>query len=73
MRADRVVTLCEIKFQDARIGKSVITEVEKRRTAFPNPRGRTIETVLITASPPTDDLVREGYFHRILRVEDLFG
>ena len=72
-RADRVITLCEIKFQSASIGKSVIEEVEQRRAAFPNPKRHTIETVLITASPATDDLRRERYFNRILSLEDLFG
>jgi hypothetical protein len=72
IRADRVITLCEMKFQDGKVGKGVIAEVERKRAALPNPKGYTIETVLITASPPTDDLVREGYFHRILLLEDLF-
>lgn len=30
-----------------------------------------IEKILVTVSPPTKDLVREGYFRRILTVEDL--
>ena len=71
--ADRVVTLCEIKFRDQKIGKGIINEVEKKRTLFPNPKKLTIETVLITASAPTEDLVQEKYFNRILLLEDLFG
>jgi hypothetical protein len=73
MRADRVITLCEMKFQDKKVGKAVIADVERKRQALPNPRGYTVEAVLITSSPPTEDLVREGYFHRILQLEDLFG
>ena len=72
-RADRVITLCEIKFQDSPIGKAVIDEVERKRAIFPNPKRQTIEKVLITASPATDDLRRERYFNRILSLEDLFG
>lgn len=73
MRQDRVITLCECKFRDAPIGRGVIEEVERKRHALPNPKRQTIETALITASPPTDDLVRERYFNRILQVGDLFG
>lgn len=70
-RADRVFTLCEVKFNEKPIGKEIIQDVEKKIEAFPNPRRWTIEKVLITASPPTKDLVKEGYFHRILTLEDL--
>jgi len=38
-----------------------------------NPKDYTIEAVLITASRPTEDLVREQYFNRILTLSDLFG
>lgn len=73
VRADRVITLCEGKFQAGKNGKGIIDEVERKRSAFPNPKNFTVETVLITASPPTEDLLEEGYFSRILRIEDLFG
>lgn len=73
IRADRVMTLCEIKFQDASIGTAVIADIEKKVAALPNPKGLTLERVLITASPPTADLIREGHFNRILQLEDLFG
>lgn len=73
LRADKVVTICEIKFRERKIGKGVISEVERKCKAFPNPKGWTIETVLITASPPTKDLANERYFNRILLLEDLFG
>jgi hypothetical protein len=73
VRRDRVITLCEIKFQDQKIGKGIIPEVEKKRRALPNPKKHTIEMVLISASPPTDDLLRERYFNRVLSIEELFG
>ena len=72
IRADRVITLCEIKFQDGKVGKDIMAEVEKKRNVLPNPKGYTIETVLISASPVTDDLAREKYFNRILLLENLF-
>ncbi|MBN1676693.1 MAG: ATP-binding protein [Kiritimatiellae bacterium] len=73
IRADQVVTLCEIKFRDRNIGTDVIAEVERKRHMLPNPRNRTIETVLVTASAPTEELRRERYFNRILQLEDIFA
>jgi AAA+ ATPase superfamily predicted ATPase len=72
IRADGVITLCELKYQEAPVGKGVIAEVEQKIARLPNPRGLTMERVLITASDPTRELARERYFHRILRLEDLF-
>ncbi len=73
LRADRVATLCEIKFQDASIGTEVIAEVIRKKQAFPNPRRFTVELVLVTASPVTDALARERFFNRVLELDRLFG
>ena len=73
VRADRVMSVCELKFQDEKVGKGVIAEVEAKVQALPNPRRWTVERVLITVSGATDDLVRERYFSRILGLEELFG
>jgi len=55
------------------VGKAVIEEVERKRRMVPNPRQFTIETVLITGSLPTEDLLRERHFNRILQLDDLLG
>ncbi len=73
VRADRVITLCEIKFQDKKIGKGIIAEVEKKRQGLANPKRFTVETVLVTASDVTEDLKKEKYFNQIVQLEDLFG
>ena len=72
IRADSVLTLCEIKFTRNKIGKEVIKDVEKKIEALPNPKRLTIEKVLITAADPTEVLSNERYFHRILSLEDIF-
>ncbi|HLD44430.1 MAG TPA: hypothetical protein VJC18_03260, partial [bacterium] len=71
LRSDRVVTLCEIKFQSEPIGKNIIEAVQNKIRLFPNPRQLTIETVLITATPATPELVNEGFFRSIITVNDL--
>jgi len=72
LRADRVITLCEMKFRDSKIGAGIIREVEQKKRMLPNPKGMTIECVLISATPPTRDLFQERYFNRILQLDDLF-
>jgi len=75
VRADRVITVCEMKFQDPgeRVGTTVIAEVRRKIARLPNPRGHAVEPVLITVSEPTRSLVNEGYFTRILTLQDVFG
>jgi len=73
VRADRILTVCEVKFQDEKVGKGVIAEVEAKVKALSNRRRWTVEKVLISASGVTEDLARERYFSRILGLEDLFG
>ncbi len=71
-RADRVMTLCEIKFRE-RIGKEVIGEVERKVTALRSGGNYSLEKVLISAFPPSKQLREEGYFSTILTVDDLAG
>ena len=71
-RADRVVTLCEVKFM-RHVGLEVVDEVERKVAALESLDHDAIERVLITARPPSKDLVDEGYFSRILTVDDLTG
>jgi len=72
-RADRVLTICETKFAD-RVDRRVIDDVERKiphvRTAFPR---YTIEPVLVTVHPPTQDVVDEAYFSRVITAEDLLS
>ena len=69
-RADNVLTLCEVKFK-RKVGKEVIKEVERKVDALHDFGTHAIEKVLITVTPPSKDLVREGYFSDILLSEDL--
>ena len=71
-RTDGVITLCEMKRQAAPLGRSVITEVERKsnilRQVFPR---RTIQPVLVLDGPATKDLEAAGYFFRILQATEL--
>jgi AAA+ ATPase superfamily predicted ATPase len=71
-RADGVTTLCEVKFTDAKVGLELIDEVGRKLEIFPNPRRRTIEKVLISASEPSRQLQDAGFFNRILGLDAFF-
>lgn len=70
-RADRVYTVCEIKYQDAPIGVEVIGDVEKKIQRLPTTRRRSIHKVLITCSEITQGLRQRAYFDRVLTLQDL--
>ena len=69
-RADRVITLCEVKFRDD-VGREVIEEVERKVAALRALGDHPVERVLISATPPSRALREEGYFSSIITAEDL--
>jgi AAA+ ATPase superfamily predicted ATPase len=69
-RADNVITLCEIKHKK-NLGMEVIGETEKKIDALRRQTDQTIEKVLVSAYPPSDKVLNEGYFIKILTAEDL--
>lgn len=73
IRADHVITLCEIKYTETKPDMNIIKDMKKKIEIFPNPKKQTIEKVLLTAAPPTKALVKEGFFNRILTIEDILG
>jgi uncharacterized protein len=71
-RADRVITLCEMKRQTAPVGLAVAAEMERRAEVVSAEHpGRTIQRVLVVDGSVSADLVRSGYFYKIVRSEDL--
>ena len=72
-RRGQVLTLVECKFSEHPIGMSVIDEVERKIALLAAPKKFTIERVLITANGVTPQVKREGYFHRIIGLEAIFG
>lgn len=71
-RADKVITLCEMKRQIAPLGRAVIAEVERKagllRAAHP---GRTVQPVLVIDGPVSKEVTGAGYFHRIVQASEL--
>ncbi len=66
LRQDPVITTCEIKYSQNRIGPEVIAEVERRHKNIQWPKGTSIEKVLIANQEPLDSVRQSGYFHQII-------
>lgn len=71
-RADRVLTLCEMKCSGQPVDRSVEQEVARKvqllEQAYPR---RTVQRVLVVHGEVSRDLERSGFFYRILRSEQL--
>ncbi|MBF0429813.1 MAG: AAA family ATPase [Fibrobacteria bacterium] len=71
-RSDKVLVLCEMKYQLSPVAKEVIEQVNRKvlilQEKYP---GRTILKILLTKSRPTDNVVNAGYFAKIIKAEDL--
>lgn len=72
-RADRVITLCEIKHRNSEIKPSVIPEVERKCALLSLPRGYTLEKSLVSLHGPDRALRDSGYFHHHVTLDDLFS
>jgi len=70
-RADRVHTLCEIKYTDAPVGTEVVNSFEKTVTIYKEKFKNTIHRVLISAEGAHKSLVNKAVFDRIVRLKDV--
>jgi hypothetical protein len=70
-RADKVLTICEIKYQDRPVGIEVIHQFEERIQCLELSERQSIQRVLISASGVTMELTERSYFDKVLTLEDL--
>jgi uncharacterized protein len=72
LRADGVITLCEMKRQSAPLGRGVIAEVERKvdilRAAFPR---YTVQPVLVSDGPVSKEVSASCYFYRVIQAEEM--
>lgn len=72
-RADRVITICEVKYYHKPIPTKIIPEVEKKCQQFPLPKGYTLERALISKYGPSQELRDSQYFHHFVNMKDIFS
>lgn len=71
-RDDRVITFCEMKYAQAKIGAGIIEEFERKLELFPNHNRKTIQKVLVTTEGANESLITRHYFDYVITLDDLF-
>jgi hypothetical protein len=72
-RADRVLTVCEIKYTAAPVGLPVAREYARKIQGLQVPKRTTVHRVLVSAAGAEPEVASGGHFDRIVTIEDLFG
>ena len=70
-RADRVITVCEIKHRNIKIGTHIMPEMQRKYTLLKVPRGYALEKALISLYGPDNSLKDTGYFHHFVTLNDI--
>ncbi|MGE5341389.1 MAG: AAA family ATPase [Candidatus Omnitrophota bacterium] len=70
-RADRVITVCEIKYRDKPITREIIPEMERKCRLLDIPPGYTMEKALISLYGPDEGLKKTAYFHHSITLADI--
>lgn len=70
-RADRVVTVCEIKYRNKPVTREIIPEMDRKCRLLDIPTGYTMEKALISLYGPDDSLKETAYFHHNITLEDI--
>lgn len=71
-RADRVYTVCEIKYGMIPPGRDVIAECERKIAAL-LPEKSSIQRVLISPNSAEKSVLESGYFSKIVTLDDIFS
>lgn len=70
-RADRVITVCEIKHRNKPVTREIIPEMERKCRLLDIPAGYTVEKALISLYGPDESLKETAYFHHSLTLENI--
>ena len=71
-RADKVLTICEVKYTQAAVSSKVIDEFERKLELFPQSGKKTIQRVLISNRGADAGLQRRAYFDALIQIDDFF-
>jgi uncharacterized protein len=73
-RADKVLTVCEMKYATQPVGVEVISDMQRKIELLkPVAEGRTIQPVLIVHPRASRDLINQRYFYKIIEARQLCG
>jgi hypothetical protein len=71
-RADKVYTVCEVKYMSEPPGIAVTSESERKISAL-LPAGASIQRVLISPNGADASVVNSGYFNKIVTLDEIFS
>lgn len=71
-RADKVITFCEMKYVQGKVGTDIIEEMERKIELFNPAKKFTIHKVLITTEGASDALISRHYFDRVITLDEFF-
>jgi hypothetical protein len=64
--------LCEIKYKHKPVGIEIIKEVERKTHLLEQKSHKTIQKILISQTLPTQNLIKQGFFYKIITANQLF-
>lgn len=67
----RSLYICEFKFSQQLVGKSVIGEVQKKMHSMQVPKGFSLWPVLVQVNGVQDEVVNGGFFAKIINFGDI--
>ncbi len=70
-RSDKVLGVCEVKYQDKKINSKIIPEFERKLALLEKPKGFTVDKILISLYGADKSLQDTEYFNQILSLEDI--
>ena len=73
LRADKVITICEVKYHNQEIGTSIIPEMDRKCSLIAAPRGYAVEKALISLYGPDKSLEQSKYFDHVLTLPAIFS
>ena len=73
LRADKTITLCEMKYHDRPINTKIISEVNRKCELLSVPRGFSIERALVSLHGADRPLRDSEYFHHEISLKDFFN
>jgi hypothetical protein len=70
-RADNVLTVCEMKYSGKPVGIEVIASMRRKIEILQHlAKGKTIQPVLIVREPPSQHLLDQAYFYKIIEARE---
>lgn len=72
-RMDNVITVCEIKYHQDKIGTAIIPQMERKIDLLEIPVGFSVEKVLISLHGPDRHLLASRYFNAFITLKDILA